>query len=149
MASPNPLAGTPSRRGQPQTPTMHPIKAHATVWRHVHSLPAGEQDAQLDKTNYALPILGRLASDPNVKPKDVIKAAADAAGAGKIDPSQAVELISQMPQDPDKLRPWLRGMYALQFTAAVHLNAAQMARTAPQGAQPAPAPAAPAPGMPA
>jgi hypothetical protein len=81
--------------------------------------------------------------------RDVIKAAADAAGAGKITADEAITLISQMPQDQDKLRPWLRQMYAFQFTAAIHLKAEMMAeaQAQQQGAQPAQAMPPGAPGQ--
>jgi hypothetical protein len=109
----------------PQT-TMHPLKAHAAIWHHVSQMP---QDQLADKTrqaDYAIPILAELSGNPDVKPRDVIKAAAQAAADGMMSPSDAVGFITKMPQDPDKLRPWLRQMYAVQMTAAVHMKAAQM-----------------------
>jgi hypothetical protein len=44
-----------------------------------------------------------------------------------------VDFISRMPEDPAKLGQWLRGLYAANLSAIVHMKAAMM-----------PAPGAPA-----
>lgn len=137
----NPLAT--SRK--PQAP--HPAEMHAKMWQHVNTMQSDEMTAQIQQSSYATPILGALAADPKVTRKDVIKAAADAAADGKIPPSQAVSFITQMPDDPDKLRPWLKGLYAANMSALVHMKAAQMPAPAPVQA-PAPAQTQPAPQMP-
>lgn len=126
-ARPNPLA--PSKRSV--TPTAHPAMAHARVWNHVNSMEPEQLASKTTETAYALPIIGALAANPKVTRKDVIKAAADAAGAGKIKPSQAVEIISGMPDDPAKLRPWLRDAYAANLSGLVHMKAAMMPDPAP------------------
>jgi hypothetical protein len=113
----------------------HPAQMHANVWKHVNSMGQDDQASMVGELSYTLPILGALASNPKTTRKDVIKAAADAAGAGKIDPSKAVSLISQMPDDPTKLQPWLKTMYATDLTAMVHLKAAAMPQQ-PQAPQP-------------
>jgi len=96
-----------------------------------------------------LPTLGALAGDPKVTPKDVIKAAANVAADGTVEPGDAVQFISGMPPDPDKLRPWLKSLYAANLSAVVHMKAAMLQgpQGQPQGGnappQPAAAPAAP------
>ena len=117
----NPLASK-----KQSEPTQHPAHAHAQVWNHVQSMPHHEVAGGIDSANYTLPILGALANNPKTNRKDVIKAAADAAGAGKIAPSMAVSLISEMPDDPNKLQGWLKGLYAYQLTALVHMKARAM-----------------------
>lgn len=92
-----------------------------------------EKSGQMDGL---LPILGALAGNPNVKSKDVIKAAADAAGEGMTTPSDAVRFISSMPSEPDKLQGWLKSIYAANLSAQVHMKAAMM-----KAQQPAPQPA--------
>jgi hypothetical protein len=74
--------------------------------------------------DYGLPILSRLAGDPGVRPKDVIKAVSSAVADGKMQPSAAVATIADMPADPDELRLWLRGRYADALSATVHAKAA-------------------------
>src|ERR1700757_3357618 len=103
----NPLA--PAKKQAPAV-SQHPMLAHAQLWQHVNNMPKSALGDAISSTNYGVPILGALASNPNVSRKDVIKAAADAAGAGKIPPSQAVEMISQMPDDPTKIQPWLHSL---------------------------------------
>lgn len=144
MAAPNPLA-SPKKVMVPAEP--HPMMAHAKMWQHVQGMDPDALSKATATSSYALPILGKLAGDPNVSAKDVIKAAASAAGDGKIDPSQAVKLISEMPGEPDKIQPWLKSLYETHLTGLVHMKAAAMQQ---QGQQGAPAPAAPAvqPGMP-
>lgn len=122
----NPLATTAKAK-----PQAHPAQAHAQIWQHVQSMEPQDLSEKSDRAGYAIPILGKLAWDPKTTRKDVIKAAADAAGAGKIDPSAAVGLISQMPDDPTKLQGWLKGLYASNLTAQVHMKARQM-QEAPQ-----------------
>lgn len=132
---------------QVQSPSgMHPLKAHATIWQHVGNMPAEDMPDKVSSLAHCLPILAALAHNPGVTRKDVIKAAADAAGAGKLPPSQAVDIISGMPTDPDKLQPWLKGLYAYNLAAVVHMKAAMMApvplvSTVPGGAPQQPQPA--------
>jgi septal ring-binding cell division protein DamX len=123
-AIPNPLASR--RRTAPQTPLMHPMKAHAAVWQHVNSLSPDDLAKTADRADYSLPLLGELAGNPKVNAKDVIKAASQAAADGKITPTEAVQFISGMPDDASKLQGWLRGLYAVTMTTAVHAKAAQM-----------------------
>jgi hypothetical protein len=119
---------------KPRAPAEHPVMAHAKIWQHVNAMSPDDAAAKTTELTHVLPIMGALASNPKVTRKDVIKAAADAAGAGHIQPSQAVQFISQMPQDDDKLQAWLKNAYATNLTALVHLKAAQ---------QPMPQPTAP------
>lgn len=132
MAS-NPLSTT----GANKAPAQHPQLAHAQVWKRVTSMSPSDQEDSVANATYALPILGQLAGDPNVNRKDVIKAAADAAGSGKMAPSQAVHIISEMPDDPDKLQPWLKSLYAFTMSATIHAKAEIINR---QNAQAAPVP---------
>lgn len=110
----------------------HPAHMHAQMWQHVNNMHPSEHASKAQEIAYGLPIIGALASNPKTTRKDVIKAAADAAGAGKIEPSMAVSIISQMPDDPNKLQPWLKGIYAANLSAMVHLKAAMMAQQQPQ-----------------
>lgn len=134
----NPLSSKPQK-----PPTEHPVMAHAKIWQHVNAMAPGDATAKAEELSYAVPILGALAANPNVTRKDVIKAAANTAGVGKIAPSMAVQFISQMPQDADKVQPWLKGLYAANLTALVHLKAAQMPAAQPGTPVPSPAPGAP------
>lgn len=122
----NPLTLTP--------PKDDPMMRHAKIWQHVGKMAPDAIPAHVERMEYVLPILGALASDPNVKAKDVIKAAAQAAADGKVDAGQAVGFISGMPADPDKIRPWLKGLYAANLSAHVHMKAAmlQQRQQAPQ-----------------
>jgi hypothetical protein len=127
----NPLSPAPRK---PAAQQQHPVLAHAQMWQHMNSMQPAEAQQAVQTTSYTLPILGKLSGDPNVTRKDIIKAAADAAGAGKIPPSQAVQFITGMPDEPEKLQPWLKSLYAANLTAAVHLKAATMPDQQPQGA---------------
>lgn len=117
----NPLAST-----RPSPVQAHPAQMHAQMWQHVNGMGPDDQAAKMQELQYGLPIIGALANNPKTSRKDVIKAAADAAGAGKIDPSMAVSIISQMPDDQTKLQGWLKGIYAANLSAMVHLKAAAM-----------------------
>jgi hypothetical protein len=154
--APNPLAST---QKQPASSAPDPMLVHARLWRHAHSMDDDALAHKTDQVSYTLPIIGKLAGDPNVKPKDVIKAAASAAADGKATAQEAVQMISQMPSDPEKLQPWLKQLYAVQMTSLVHMKAAAMMRSGqgapgagmaaalgPQGAAAPAAPASPAPG---
>lgn len=123
----NPLA---SRK--PAAQDQHPAHVHAQMWKHINAMAPDDQASKVQELQHTLPVIGALASNPKTTRKDVIKAAADAAGAGKINPSMAVSFISQMPNDPDKLQPWLKGIYAANLSAMVHLKAAAMPEQQPQ-----------------
>jgi hypothetical protein len=102
------------------------MAAHATVWQHVNSMPMGAMAAKSQQIDAILPILGELSGNPGVTAKDVIKAASQAAADGIATPTEAVQFISQIPDDPTKLQGWLRGLYAVNLSAAVHMKARQM-----------------------
>lgn len=119
-------APSKDKRSEPVDPMMQ----HAKIWRHVKGLPPDELGAHVDRTDYVLPILGALASNPKVTSKMVIKAASQAVADQKIPPSQAVQFISQIPAEPEKLQPWLRQLYAANLSAAVHMKAAMMQQAA-------------------
>jgi hypothetical protein len=120
------MASNPLASAKPAAPQQHPAMMHARIWQHVQQMQPDELAQQIEQNNYAVPILGKLAGDPKVTRKDVIKAAADAAGSGKVPPDQTVSIISQMPDDPTKLQAWLKGLYAANLTALVHMKAAAM-----------------------
>ena len=124
----NPLSAA-ARKPQKQ----HPMMMHAMMWKHVAGMHPDSLEGKITQTDALLPILGGLAGNPNVKSKDVIKAAAGAAGDGIVAPDEAVKFITMMPSDPEKLQGWLRGIYAANLSAAVHMKAAAL-----QGAQPQP-----------
>jgi hypothetical protein len=127
---------------------------HAQLWRHVDGQSHDILKDHVAFMDYALPIMGRLAGDPSVKPKDVIKALSEAVADGKMEPAKAVANLADMPADQDKLQPWLKAKYADALTTTVHAKAALMRRGmmgAPEeGTPPGPAPGgvAPQPAMP-
>ena len=134
MSGSNPLSARPKAQD-------HPAMAHAKMWQHVSSIPAHKLPGMASQMDGLLPVFGALAGNPNVKAKDVIRAAADASARGLASPSEAVKFISSMPSEPDKLQPWLRGVYEANLSAQVHMKAAmaQQAQGAPQAApQPMP-----------
>ena len=138
-AKPNPLAA----QRKPQQPQMHPMKAHAMIWRHVGTMDSDTLTAKSAQTDKLLPILGALAGNPKVTGKDVIKAASQAAADGIATPTEAVQFISAMPEKPEDLQGWLRNIYAANLSAAVHMKAAQMKAGQPVAGAPVPPPAVP------
>lgn len=147
MSGSNPLAAQQIMRPTPD----HPAMTHAKAWQHVNSMSPDDMPDKATQMDKLLPIFAKLAGNPNVKMKDVIRAAADAAAHGIAKPSEAVAFISQMPSDPEKLQPWLKGIYETNLSALVHMKASmlQQAQGAPQPApqaQPAmPGPLSPSP----
>lgn len=121
--------------------------AHAKIWQHVQQMAPNDVAAKAQELTYVIPVMGALASNPNVTRKDVIKSASNAVADGKVQASMAVQLLSQMPDDPEKLQSWLKSLYQTNLAALVHIKAAQM--PAPQTAAPAQAPVGqPLPGAP-
>ena len=133
-AKPNPLA-RPNRAA----PKPNPMLAHAQIWKHVSGMAPDDVSKGAERLDYVLPILGALAGDPKVTPKKVIMAASQAAADGIATPAEAVQFITGMPSDPEKLQPWLRQLYVTNMSAAVHMKAALMKRQQPvPGLPPAP-----------
>jgi hypothetical protein len=79
----------------------------------------------IDETNYMLPIMAKLARDPKVTRKDVIRAISDAMADGKFTATEAIEKLAQVPSNQDALKAFLRQKYTQLIQGAVHLNAAQ------------------------
>lgn len=130
----NPLAsGRP-----PASRAPHPMMQHAQMWKHMHGQDEDVLQQHVKTLDYGLPIMGALAANPKVTAKDVIKAVSSAVADSIMAPSQGVAMISSMPADADKLRPWLQERYALNLSAAVHAKAALMSRQQPQAQPPMP-----------
>ena len=144
------MARNPLAAGR-QMAADHPMMQHAKAHQFAHSLPTDELAQKTDVAGYVTPILGALASNPKVTSKDVVKATAQAVADGKVPASGAVQFLSGMPQNPDDLRPWLKGLYATNMTGLVHMKAAMMKNAPAPMAAPATVapPAAPGPGAPA
>lgn len=127
----------------------HPALGHARLWQHVQNMDPGDLPGQIARLDHFLPIIGSLATNPKVTSKDVIRAAAKSAADGNATPSEAVKFITQMPADPDKLQPWLKGLYSANLSAVVHMKATVIQQA--QGRQQAPqqqVPMAPPQGVP-
>jgi hypothetical protein len=135
--SDNPLA---SRRPRPAEPKDHPMLRHAQIFQHIEKQTPDTLQKHVGFMDYALPIMGRLAGNPDVTAKDVIKALSGAVADGQMEPARAVANLADMPAEPDKLRPWLREKYADALATTVHAKAALMR----QGAMQVPGQAAPA-----
>lgn len=131
MSGSNPLA--PSRTLMRPAPD-HPAMLHAKVYQHVSNMAPHEIPDKSSQLETVLPMLGALAGKPNVTPKDVIRAAADAAAKGAVKPSEAVSFISSMPPDPTKLSGWLRNVYESNLSAQIHMKAAMMQQAQQQPA---------------
>ena len=127
MADTNPL----SSGRKPDMNREHPLMRHAKLAAYAHSMAPHELPAKSDLAGYVTPILGTLASDPNVNSKDVVKAAAGAVADGKITAAEAVKFLSTVPEDPAQLHPWLKNLYATNMTALVHMKAAMMKNGVP------------------
>lgn len=102
---------------------------HAQMWDHVSKIAPDDIAEKIARVDHILPILGALSSNPKTTAKDVIKAAAGVAANGTVAPSEAVQFITSMPAEQEKLQPWLRRLYEANLSAAVHLKAAAMQQT--------------------
>lgn len=106
---------------------------HAQIWKHISGLPSEELKKHVALMEYALPILGGLANKPDVTRKDLIKAVANAVAAGKMEASKAMATITAAPDDPAKLRGWLRERFTDNLSATVHAKAMLMGQEEAQG----------------
>jgi hypothetical protein len=131
----NPLT---SNRVSPPIPPEHPLQRHADIWKHVNAQSPETLNSHVATMDHILPVLGRLANDPDVTAKDVIKAATNGVAAGALTPSNAVQTIADMPADPDKLRPWLKDRYATALAVTVHAKAALLRQAQQAAPQPQP-----------
>lgn len=138
MSGSNPLMSATTAR--PAARDDH-MMTHARAWQHVGGMAPDAMQPKVTELDAILPVLGALAGNPNVKAKDVIKAAANAAAARHVSPEQAVKFITQIPPDPDKVGPWLKRLYAANLSAIVHMKAAMLQGA--QGGQQAPQDGAP------
>ncbi len=137
---PNPLAtGTiPPPAPQQGAPPVGDVVAH---FAQMDMTP--EAVAQgIQRSNYLTAELGRLSGNASVTRKDVVKATADAVGARRIGAEEGIRFISQMPEKPEQVRPWLQQQYhgALVGSVALHAHAHQMVGAASQGAPGGPMP---------
>jgi hypothetical protein len=143
----NPLAATAPAQPQPAPnplatgtlPAAAPQKgapAVGDVMAQLGQMQPSPQDIVkgLDRVNYAVTELGKLAGDKSVTRKDVVRATADAVGARKIGAEEGIKFISDMPEKPEQVRPWLQQKYhaALVGAVALHATAHRMAGNVPQ-----------------
>ena len=108
-----------------------------------------EQIAQhITMLNAGLPDMAKLAHKPNVTRTDVLKATADAVGSKRITASEAIQFITSMPEDPEKLRGWLQTRYHTGLAASVALHSVGHQMVAGGQGAPQAAPGMPQPGAP-
>lgn len=155
----NPLAATAPAPAPPQNslaagagatppPKGPPSVAQAVAAVAGQNLGPADLAQHINTVNYTAPELGRLLQKPTVTRKDVVKATADAVGARKVSADDAIKFISSMPEDPDKLRPWLQQLYHSNLVASVALHSVgHQMLTGGQGAPQSPG--MPTPGVPA
>ncbi len=87
--------------------------------------------AAADSALYAMSKFARLARDPDVTPRDVVKLVAQATTDGKVKPSVAVQLVSSMPDDDRRLHEWVQALYGANMMAAIRLKAQLLQRGLP------------------
>lgn len=118
-AQSNPLAQGPQNSApNPQMPQINP----------------DEIPDHIDMGNYIMPMLVKLLQDPKVSRKDVIKTVGTAISDDKVKPTEAVKFLTDVPDDPVALRPWLKQKYGHLVAGMVHLHAAQHVLNARQAA---------------
>jgi hypothetical protein len=132
--TPNPLAsGTiPPPQQQQAVPAVGDVVGElAKAQPSPHALVQG-----ISRIDYLAATVGKLAGNPDVNRKDVVKATADAVGARRIGAEEGITFISQMPEKPEHVRPWLQQKYPMLLVGAVALkaHAHQMVNAASQGA---------------
>ena len=122
-----------------------PMRRHAMVWAQMQQQSPDALHQHIMLTDYALPVLGALAANPNVNAKDVVKAVSGAVADRRIDPAQGVAFISKIPADDDKVGPWLKQTYADAITSNVHAKAALITKARQAQMAQGPQPMAPNP----
>lgn len=153
--APNPLAtGTiPPAQQQQAVPAVGDVMAELAK-----AQPSPQTLVQrISRIDYLTAAVGKLAGNQDVSRKDVVKATADAVGARRIGAEEGIVFISQMPEKPDQVRPWLQQKYHMLLVGSVALkaHAHQMVNAmsrgapggggAPGGAMPGPAAPGPVP----
>lgn len=109
-------------------PRDDPMTKHAEAWARMKDAPTAALEQHATFLDYSLPIVGALANNPKVRARDVIRAVTDAVGKGIIEPSRGVQIVSQLPADDAKLRPWLLEKYKTGLSEAIHAKAVLMGR---------------------
>lgn len=161
----NPLQSSPMQAGSPlsalapapiQQPPANPLAptpvappdTHAQMGQGIAALNLPPEDLAKEAklASYASAAFSKLAKNPNIKPRDIIKVASEAVSEGLETPSKAIAFLTQIPSDDKKLHSWVVDRAASFMTNAVHLKA-QMIRSA-QLAPVAPAAPMSAPGVP-
>lgn len=161
----NPLQPSPMQPGSalgapaptPQPPPANPLAPqpqapapdiHAAIGQHIAGLGLSPEDMakEVNLASYGSEAFARLAKDPNIKPKDVIKVASEAVADKILTAEKAIALLSSMPTDQTKLHAWVKNLALSTMTTAVHVKA-QMIQSGLAVATPPPAPTA-APGVP-
>lgn len=152
IASGAPPAAGPAPMQRPPMMPAPPAPApdvHAMIGQHIAGLDLDpiEMAKEAKLATYGSAAFAKLAKDPNIKPKDIIKVASDAVADKIIPADKAIALITQMPSDETKLHAFVKNLALSTMTTAVHLKA-QMIRAAQPTPVAAAAPAAPPPGAP-
>lgn len=115
----------PQQSAPPPSPQQDPHTQIGSALAAANIDPV-ERAKMIEDAVYASSEFARLAKDPDIKAKDVIKAAADAVAAKKVEPSRAIALLSAMPSDPQKLHSWVKQQALVYMTGVVHLKAQQI-----------------------
>lgn len=115
----NPLqAGAPSAGPPPGPPSVNDaLGAFAGV-----TLSREDRKKGLEFLDYATNEFAKLAHKKGVNRKDVVKATADAIGAGVLTADEGIAFLNTVPDNPDQLRPYLMSRYQqyLAYSVALH-----------------------------
>lgn len=121
-----PQGPMPPQQAGPAPPPPQDPHAQMGAALAAANIDPTEMAKRIESAVYASSEFAKLAKNPDIKVKDVIKAAADAVASKKVEPSVAIALLSAMPSDPQKLHSWVKQQATLHMSGAVHLKALQI-----------------------
>lgn len=132
MSGSNPLSAAPAAPMGSAPGVMNEQPTQQQSGAQMPQINPEDIHQHIEQANYMLPLLGMLAKDPKVTRKDVVKAVSGIMGEGRMTATEAIDLLSKVPSNPDQLRTWLKEKYGHLIAGAVHLNAAAMVHQAMQ-----------------
>lgn len=124
----NPLTAGPQINGPAGAAPSHSAAAAQIA---AMNLTPQEMSRSAEASTYAANQFGKLARNPDLKPKDVVKLAADLVAHDMAKPDVAIKLIASMPSDDRHLGAWVKSLYGASLSSAVHLKAALLAQGFP------------------
>lgn len=125
LSQATPVAGPAQSNPLATNADVSPTQQQGQAGKPMPQFDTADIPDHIETGGYVMNVLAKLIANPKAKRKDVINAVGLAISDNKIKPSEAVKMLTDVPDAQEALRPWLKEKYGHLVKGMVHLHAMQ------------------------